>query len=94
MLLGIFPRGEDASHRLRLVNEDANALISKLHDGEWVHYLDIGEAFTKPGGELTTDVMYDHLHLTDAGYRIWADSIKEYVFRYVDLAGLGFIGEV
>ena len=40
-----------------------------------VHYLDIGGKFLKEDGTLTKDIMPDFLHLSKAGYQIWADAI-------------------
>ena len=39
-------------------------------------FLDIGDKFMKPDGTLTKDVMPDFLHLSAAGYQIWADAIS------------------
>jgi lysophospholipase L1-like esterase len=52
-----------------------NQIISKLDDGKTVRYLDIKDTFLKPDGTLSKDIMYDYLHLTPAGYTLWADAI-------------------
>ena len=56
--------------------QQANAIFSKLADGEHVHYLDIGPKFMNEAGVLTRGMMPDRLHLTGEGYAIWADSIE------------------
>jgi lysophospholipase L1-like esterase len=76
LLLGVFPRGEKASpnpNRDKL--KEVNQIISKLNDGEKIHYLDIGDKFLQPDGSLSKDIMPDFLHLSAAGYQIWADAI-------------------
>lgn len=78
LLLGIFPRGEQFNP-LRSKNIVANQLARQVADGESVHYLDIGEAFLNDDGSLSKEIMPDYLHLTIAGYQIWADSIEEKV---------------
>ena len=84
LILAIFPRGPNKDDPLRQVNEKANAIVAELADGEAVHFLDIGPKFTKPDGTLTRDVMPDLLHLSPAGYKIWADSIEPNVARLMD----------
>jgi lysophospholipase L1-like esterase len=75
LLLAIFPRGANDDERRR-VNEKANAIFSKLADGDHIHYLDIGPKFMNDDGELTRGMMLDLLHLTEQGYTIWAESIE------------------
>lgn len=76
LVLGIFPRGEKADDAKRVQNNETNAIISKLADGKTVFYQDIGSTFLKPDGTLTKDIMPDLLHLSPAGYQLWADAIE------------------
>jgi lysophospholipase L1-like esterase len=76
LLLAVFPRGEKPTanpgrDKIKIVN----SIISKLDDGQKVHYLDIGSKFLQPDESISKDIMHDFLHLTPAGYQIWADSI-------------------
>jgi lysophospholipase L1-like esterase len=76
LLLAVFPRGEKPTanpgrDKIKIVN----SIISKLDDGKKVHYLDIGSKFLQPDESISKDIMHDFLHLTPAGYQIWADSI-------------------
>ncbi len=80
LLLAIFPRTDVSEERQQAV-ADANARIAKLHDGEWVHFLDIGRFFKNDKGELTKAVMPDLLHLSPEGYGIWANAIEPAVAR-------------
>lgn len=77
LLLAVFPRGADKNDKRRLVNEATNEIISKLDDGEHVHYLDIGPKFLEDDGVLTREIMPDLLHLSPEGYTIWAESIED-----------------
>jgi len=77
LLLAVFPRGEKLTPnpgREKLTQ--VNAMISKLDDGKHVYYLDIGGKFLQPDGSISKDVMPDFLHLSAAGYQIWADAIE------------------
>lgn len=76
LLLAVFPRGEKPTanpgrDKIKIVN----SIISKLDDGKKVHYLDIGSKFLQPDESISKDIMHDFLHLTPAGYQIWADAI-------------------
>lgn len=78
LLLAVFPRGATPDNnpgRAKLT--EVNQIISKLDDGKQVFYLDIGPKFTQPDGSLTKEIMPDFLHLSPAGYQIWADAIKD-----------------
>ena len=81
LLLAVFPRGEFTStpaktnsgrDKLKQVNE----IIAQLDDGKNIHFFDIGSKFLQPDGSITKDIMPDFLHLSAAGYQIWADAIK------------------
>lgn len=78
LLLAVFPRGDKPTGKLGAANEklkQVNAIIAKLDDGEHVFFLDIGSKFPQPDGALTKEIMPDFLHLSAAGYQIWADAI-------------------
>lgn len=77
LLLAVFPRGEKPSpnpgrEKLAKVNE----IIAKLDDGKNIHFLDIGAKFLQPDRSISKEIMPDFLHLSAAGYQIWADAIS------------------
>ncbi len=79
LLLAVFPRGDKPTGKLGASNEklkQVNAIIAKLDDGKNVFFLDIGSKFPQPDGALTKEIMPDFLHLSPAGYQIWADAIS------------------
>ena len=61
LLLGVFPRGR-ANDPVRATIAEINRTIAKLHDGNKVHYLDIGAQFLDAGGNIAPDMMSDVLH--------------------------------
>lgn len=76
LLLAVFPRGEKAANNsARDKLKEVNATIAKLHDGKSVFFLDIGEKFLQLDGSIAREIMPDFLHLSPAGYQIWADAI-------------------
>ena len=76
LLLGVFPRGR-AGDPVRATIADINRRISKLHDGNRVHYLDIGGGFLDAAGNIPADIMSDGLHPGPKGYEIWAKAVIE-----------------
>ena len=77
LLLAIFPRGELPDHPQRAQVAEINSRIKRLHDGQHVHYLDLGARFLAPDGSLPKEIMPDALHPNTKGYEIWAAGIKE-----------------
>ena len=77
LLLAIFPRGADSTDAYRQKNEAANKIISKLHDGQHVFFLDIGQKFLAADGTLSREIMPDLLHPSAKGYEIWAEAVKD-----------------
>lgn len=79
LLLATFPRGEGADDAKRKTNEASNEIVAKLAEDDHVTYLDIGPKFLAEDGSLSRDIMPDLLHLNEASYRIWAESIESKV---------------
>lgn len=86
LLLAIFPRGADDLDARRRVNDGANEIIAGLDDGEHVFFKDIGPDFLEPDGTLSKRIMPDLLHLSEEGYKIWAEAIEADVARLLDEA--------
>jgi lysophospholipase L1-like esterase len=74
LLLGVFPRGRPGDP-VRGTISQINSIISRLHDGSRVHYLDIGAKFLDAAGNIPADVMSDLLHPSTKGYEIWAEAV-------------------
>jgi lysophospholipase L1-like esterase len=76
LLLGVFPRGEKPNAQREKIAK-INTIIAKLDDGgKTVKYLDIGPKFVEADESISKEVMPDYLHLSEKGYRIWADAVK------------------
>lgn len=89
LLLAIFPRDarrgpsgliteaavSDAGKRMAVIDR-TNALLAKLDDGETVRFLNIGAQFLGKDGRIPWVIMPDQLHLTRAGYQLWADAMQ------------------
>jgi lysophospholipase L1-like esterase len=71
LLLDILPRGQDASE-LHAEILRVNDSLQDMQDGVEVVYLPIGRFFLTPEGTISPSIMPDFLHLSPAGYEIWA----------------------
>jgi lysophospholipase L1-like esterase len=74
LLLGVFPRAA-ADAPVRETIQQINGIIARLHDGEHVFYLNIGEKFLDADGNIPPDIMSDALHPSTKGYEIWAEAV-------------------
>jgi lysophospholipase L1-like esterase len=74
LLLGVFPY-QEAGAPVREEIAYINSTISRLHDGDKVHYLDISDVFLDENGNIPADVMSDALHPTTKGYELWAQAV-------------------
>jgi len=79
LLLAVFPRGSKPDGKIANPGyekiKQVNAIIAKLDDKKNVHYLDIADKFLQGKDALDPAIMPDFLHLSPAGYQIWADAI-------------------
>jgi lysophospholipase L1-like esterase len=83
LLLGVFPRGQKPmAIRERL--KSVNLQIAKLDDGSNVHYLDLSRAFLNDDGTISKEIMPDYLHLSQRGYRLWADAMEPTLWSMLD----------
>ncbi len=90
LLLAIFPRDArrnpdgliieanvaDAAKRAGTIDK-ANALLAKLDDGKQVRFLNINHVFLGRDGRIPWTIMPDQLHLSPAGYQLWAEAIDK-----------------
>ena len=84
LLLGVFPRGREASDPYRAQIKTINDTVAKLDDGKQVRYADLGPEFLDDDGTLPADVMPDQLHPNARGYRIWADAMDPLIEEMMD----------
>ena len=90
LLLGIFPALEPASPPREKILK-TNELISAQADFKKIFYLDIGDKFLLPDGNLNKDLIRDGVHLSEKGYEIWASSMNPYFLDLLNRNGNGKI---
>jgi len=85
LLLGILPRGGSEIHgRIKTVN----SIISQYADGSTVFYLDMEQQFSTGQGQVVPELYWDdQLHLSSAGYAMWAQTMNSLFF---DILGRPF----
>ena len=88
LILAIFPRGFGSDEQREALghsttfnpqwakNDQASKIASRIADGKHIFYLDINEAFLDEKGILTREVMPDFVHLSEKGYRLWAEALE------------------
>jgi len=75
LLLPIFPRGENFNPQRGKILQ-INQVLQKLADGRNVLWVDFGYKFVTPEARIPRDIRPDYLHLSPAGYEIWAESMQ------------------
>jgi lysophospholipase L1-like esterase len=78
ILVGIFPRGDQFNEQRGKILQ-VNQVLQRMDDGKSIHYIDFGQWFLDDEGRIPKDLMPDFLHLTETGYKIWAESIEDKV---------------
>jgi len=84
LLLAIFPRSVSPFNDMRERNAEINALISRLDDGDMIHYLDVNDIFLEADGTLRAELMPDLLHPNAAGYAEWAEAVEPVISRLME----------
>ena len=75
ILVAIFPRAENPGPQRGKVLQ-VNQLLQRLGDNRDVFYVDFGYKFLNDQGLIPRELMPDYLHLSPAGYALWAESIE------------------
>ena len=86
IVLGILPvRNAAKQQRVEATNA---ALAALAYNADEVVYLDLSDRFTQADGSLNDALYTDGTHLTEAGYRVWADAIDPVIQRMMDAPAL------
>jgi lysophospholipase L1-like esterase len=77
LVVGILPRGETPSFKLRKRIIAINAMLPKLADNQNIWYTDISKYMLEPDGTISRNVMDDYLHPTkEVGYTKMLEALK------------------
>ena len=76
LLISILPRDRpNEADRSRIIDA-VNPALNKLDNGGSVRVLNIHHKYLAADGTLKADLFTDRLHLTAAGYQVWADAMQ------------------
>lgn len=76
LLLDLFPRGASPDDAYRRAVVETNRGLARIGAGDdHVRHLRLWDTFLDERGHTRPDLMPDHLHLSPAGYRRWADAL-------------------
>lgn len=78
LLLGVFPRDATVTP-IRQKVAVINKIISSVADNQWIYYLDLKDTFVDSDGLISSEIMDDYLHPTEAGYLKWAQAMESTV---------------
>jgi lysophospholipase L1-like esterase len=81
LLLGIFPADQSPKSEMRRRIVKVNAALPNFDDNVAVFVRDIGHIFLEADGTISPAVMADFLHLTEEGYRRWAEAMAPMIER-------------
>jgi lysophospholipase L1-like esterase len=76
LLLAIFPRGLKPDSLREKLAQASRVAAERLADMGQVRFLDIGAQFLDPSGAPKPGLMPDGLHLSESGYRVWAEAME------------------
>lgn len=74
-VMGILPRA-GKTDRMRLTAAQANARLRQAAAQSGYEFLDLSEKFVDASGERLGPLYRDGVHLSPAGYAIWADALR------------------
>jgi lysophospholipase L1-like esterase len=74
ILTAIFPRNDNPAvvPEIQRVNEQ----LAKRADGKTIFFVNINDKLADADGKLLDGMTIDKLHLTPAGYQVWADGLR------------------
>jgi lysophospholipase L1-like esterase len=78
LVLDVFPRGE-RFNPMRGDIAQINQALARLDDGAQVRFLRVGDRFVEPDGSIRAEIMPDFLHLSEQGYRMWAEALRPHL---------------
>ncbi|MBB6729456.1 GDSL-type esterase/lipase family protein [Cohnella zeiphila] len=76
VIMAVLPREKDPDHPRRALIKDINVRYAKLAEERGYTFVDIGPRLLEADGTLSQETTPDYCHLTEKGYRQWADALR------------------
>lgn len=86
VLVGVTPRNDavtGGATALMPTVDKINERIGKFADGESIVFLNINDKLADENGKLRPGVTEDGLHLSVAGYQVWADALEALLTKWL-----------
>ena len=77
ILNSVMPRTAFHTERLRMLNDRYRSVAMETG----AHFIDLWPALADADGELRDELTRDHLHLSAAGYQVWAEILRPHLTR-------------
>jgi lysophospholipase L1-like esterase len=76
VVMAVLPREQQHDHPRRKHIAETNALYAELAKERGYAFVDIGPQLLESDGTLSQETAPDFCHLTELGYRRWADALR------------------
>jgi len=76
VVMAVLPREKEPDHPRRVLIRDINERYAKLAEERGYAFVDIGPRLLEPDGTLSSETAPDYCHLTERGYRHWAEALR------------------
>ncbi len=76
ILMKIFPREETPDHPRRCLINQTNIKLAEYAKSAHLTLVDLAPRMLKSDGTLPSELAPDFCHLSEAGYQIWADTLR------------------
>ncbi|WP_238392274.1 GDSL-type esterase/lipase family protein [Paenibacillus antri] len=81
IIMAVFPREQHPDHPRRKRIAEMNALYAELAEERRYAFVDIGPQLLESDGTLSEQTAPDFCHLTERGYRCWANALRPLLRR-------------
>jgi len=76
VIMAVFPREQHPDHPRRVQIAEINARYADLANERGYDFVDLGPLLLESDGTLSPETAPDFCHLSERGYRIWADVLR------------------
>ncbi len=76
ILTGLLPRGENPGDLYRIRVSQINRQLAKMNGHNGISFVDIGPKLLDASGHFLPGTSYDHIHLDEKGFAVWAAAIE------------------
>jgi len=84
LLLGVFPRGKEATNGHRATIQAVNTGLENFADGEHIFFQNPGLGFLNEDGTMRDEITRgDYLHLSPTGYDEWGKAVSPILHNWV-----------